>query len=1088
MGADSDSTEPSLAPSSSPGAIPQGALRAALEGRYALEGEVAHGAMGTVLRARDLRHDRLVAIKVLRPELVSTIAADRFLREVHTAAGLTHPNIVTVHDSGEAAGLLYYVMPYEEGESLRDRLAREHSLPAAEALRIAGEVAEALAFAHAHGIVHRDVKPANILLGTHGHALVTDFGVARALSDASDAHLTGTGNLIGSPTYLSPEQANADAVDGRADVYSLGCVLYEMLCGRPPFERPTLLSLLSAHLAEEPPPLSSRRPGVPAEAERVVAHMLRKPPAERPDDAQLVAELASAAASVASASGDLSLPPGDAARPARRADRVRRVRLALLVLLGASLTATALAVAGALAGGRIVGLARTVFGRGAPPDSSRYVVFPFRSAPGLPAGLLAADRVHEGLLRWQGFQVLDPGDAGVRLSRDDSEGVDAAHGRDLARTIGAGRFVTGRIARDGDSLRIHAELGDAAAPARTPALAQVRVAVPLRVADAGAAFGALADSLALAGIRAECVAGQAGTRLLPAVRACDRAFAALDEGDRPAVDSLLTAALRADPRYARAALWLAQERGWLATPPPASPELIAVASAGRTALPPRERTLLDALRFMNAGGYADACAAYSGLTAADSLDVVAWLGMGECHRRDDIVVRDGSSPSGWAFRSSYDRGVVAYRRAFEIRPQLMRAFDEHGFAPLRKALHTSTSWARPGRASPPDTLRFDALPELAGDTLRFTPFPLSVFTRATPATVPAGLSRAVDRQRRVFRDLAVRWAATARRSARAAEAVAVSLDLMGDPAAVDAIDTARARAGPRGEGPRFAQEEVFLRVKFGLPDRLEELGRARALADSLLQAPDTTAAGDLISLALMLGRARRAAALARAESRAAAEAPRLPTGLVADARALLAFASLAVPPDSLRTVTERVQQGIRNSVAPQDQQRVREELLLYPAVLAFPSSPLPGTSAVAPAGGYLGAAILAWLRGDTAGTVAALRRIEPTRAGSRPADLSIDALFVESSLLADCGRVTEATARLGGTLDAARWFPPLVLEDPARAGTLLRAMALRADLAARQGDAVTAARWARAVVTLWTAPDPELLATVARMRSYIARS
>ncbi|HLB82808.1 MAG TPA: serine/threonine-protein kinase, partial [Gemmatimonadales bacterium] len=223
-------------------------LRAALADRYAVEREVGHGGMATVFRAEDRKHHRAVAIKVLRADLAAVLGPDRFLREIEIAARLQHPHILPLYDSGAAAGFLYYVMPYVEGESLRDRLTREKQLPQDDALRIATEVAGALAYAHSRGVVHRDIKPENIML-SGGAAVVADFGIARAVSAAGQSrHLTETGTIIGTPAYMSPEQATgATEIDGRSDQYSLACVLYEMLVGEPPFTGPTAQAVIARH-------------------------------------------------------------------------------------------------------------------------------------------------------------------------------------------------------------------------------------------------------------------------------------------------------------------------------------------------------------------------------------------------------------------------------------------------------------------------------------------------------------------------------------------------------------------------------------------------------------------------------------------------------------------------------------------------------------------------------------------------------------------------------------------------------------------------------------------------------------------------
>src|SRR5438874_1284378 len=256
-------------------------LKAALAERYAIDRALGHGGAATVYLAQDLKHGRRVAIKVLRPELAAALGAERFLREIEIAARLTHPHILPLHDSGEAGGFLYYVMPFVEGESLRDRLKREPQLPVEEAVRIAREVATALSHAHSHDVVHRDIKPENILL-SGGEAVVADFGIARAIVAAGAETLTDTGLAVGTPGYMSPEQATgAMQLDGRSDVYSLGCVLYEMLAGHPPFLGTTAQEILARHSLDAVPPLRTIRPELPPPLERAVLKALAKSPADR---------------------------------------------------------------------------------------------------------------------------------------------------------------------------------------------------------------------------------------------------------------------------------------------------------------------------------------------------------------------------------------------------------------------------------------------------------------------------------------------------------------------------------------------------------------------------------------------------------------------------------------------------------------------------------------------------------------------------------------------------------------------------------------------------------------------------------------
>jgi serine/threonine-protein kinase len=259
----------------------QQTLGSALEGRYTIDRELGAGGMATVFLAKDLRHDRQVAIKVLKPELAAVIGAERFLREIKTIASLQHPHILGLIDSGELNGTAYYVMPFIEGESLRDRLSREKQLPVPDAVRLAGEVASALDYAHRHNVIHRDIKPENILLHD-GRALVADFGIALAVSNAGGTRMTETGMSLGTPQYMSPEQAMGEREIGpQSDVYALGAVTYEMLVGEPPFTGPTAQAIVARILTEEPRPLVPRRRTIPAHIESAVLTALEKLPADR---------------------------------------------------------------------------------------------------------------------------------------------------------------------------------------------------------------------------------------------------------------------------------------------------------------------------------------------------------------------------------------------------------------------------------------------------------------------------------------------------------------------------------------------------------------------------------------------------------------------------------------------------------------------------------------------------------------------------------------------------------------------------------------------------------------------------------------
>ena len=360
----------------------EGTLRSSLGGRYDIEEEIGRGGMSVVFRAHDLKHNRTVAIKVLRPELSEQIGGERFQREIELVAGLTHPNILPLYDSGEADGLLYYMMPFLESGSLRDRIEAEGALPESEALRIVREIADALGHAHSKGVIHRDVKPGNILL-SGGHALLADFGVAHLASGAEET-LTAAGLALGTPAYLSPEQASGDTqLDGRSDLYSLGCVLYEALSGSRPFKEEGIRAVLVHQILDTPPPVRSINESVSPAAESIVRTAIRKKPEER---FQTGEEMAKALAVVGG--GVWGLPALLFRRlglPQRRANRAAILSTAVVAIAAA---AGALLVREALVRSTLPALRAEI----------RYVVSDF-SAPDATDEEIALSRVAARLLR-----------------------------------------------------------------------------------------------------------------------------------------------------------------------------------------------------------------------------------------------------------------------------------------------------------------------------------------------------------------------------------------------------------------------------------------------------------------------------------------------------------------------------------------------------------------------------------------------------------------------------------------------------------------------------------------------------------------
>jgi serine/threonine-protein kinase len=434
-------------------------LRAALVGRYNILRMVGQGGMASVYLASDSRHDRPVAIKVLRPELAASLGADRFLREIRVAAHLQHPNILALYDSGEAGSFLYYVMPFIEGESLRARLDRESQLPLPDAIQLACEIADALHYAHTHQVIHRDIKPENVLI-QEGHALVADFGIARAVTQAGGDKLTETGMAVGTPHYMSPEQAlGGEHLDGRADQYSLACVFYEMLIGQPPFQGPNAMAILARHSMESVPSLQVVRHSIPDEVEDAVMRALEKTPADRfPTvrefgDALLQADLGPTARRTSPRAIQAvrrTSPRGVAAQPERRGKgaRVWAISLAALAVLGG-------AGVGAWRFWLRPGIESGAVANGLDPH--RIAVLYFQGQDGGDSLGYLADGLTEGLIKEldqvQGLDVISKG--GVAPYRGDSVSRDS-----VARALRVGTLVTGEIERRGGRLRTTVRLVD----------------------------------------------------------------------------------------------------------------------------------------------------------------------------------------------------------------------------------------------------------------------------------------------------------------------------------------------------------------------------------------------------------------------------------------------------------------------------------------------------------------------------------------------------------------------------------------------------------------------------------------------------
>jgi eukaryotic-like serine/threonine-protein kinase len=620
------------------------ALQAALGPQYRLERELGRGGMGVVFLATDTTLDRRVAIKVVHPELAPHESITRrFLAEARTIARLRHPNIVAIHAAGSSEGLLYYVMDEIAGESLRQRLTREGRIPPKDAARITLDLAAALDSAGSAGVVHRDVKPENVLLDeSSGRALLADFGIARAVAAEASNSSTGQGVAVGTPVYMSPEQAAGEEIDRRSDLYSLGVVAYEMLVGHPPFQGSHRV-VVSKHIAERPVPVQRLRPETPEPLAAAVMRALEKVPAERWQTAE---ELRQAVA-------------GERPTPQRR-----RFRNSLI----------AAGVGAVLIGGAIIGLVRRTPG---PPDG----VNPRHSILVLPFNNLRGDQsvawLREGsvsmlglnLSQWNDLTVVDHERlhdllAQHRLKPDDDIGLDMA--RRLAREAGVWTVVLGDFTPAGDSLHLVARVFDVASGKR------VDVA---RVDDRpGADVRPLFDQLAaklldLTGAPNELQVGlaRATTNSLEAFRSYLRGVEQLNRWDLAGAERDLQAAIAIDSTFGLAYYKLALTRGWIAgTEDSVSDRLMLRATTYSANLPPHERTVINAYRAFLGGQFEEARALYRQLITRDSGDADAWYGLGDAWFHDTAGVNEAPF---------WSQSLRAFKRALTLDPNYALAYE-----------------------------------------------------------------------------------------------------------------------------------------------------------------------------------------------------------------------------------------------------------------------------------------------------------------------------------------------------------------------------------------------------------------------------
>ncbi|HEX2078340.1 MAG TPA: BTAD domain-containing putative transcriptional regulator [Longimicrobium sp.] len=827
-------------------------------------------------------------------------------------------------------------------------------------------------------------------------------------------------------------------------------------------------ALMRAEMEAEPDP----------EVERL-ARRLREAPAAAAEPAPALSPAAPATPAAVQAepaappapAPSAEAAPAAAARPPSAMRSLPRRWLASAVAAAAVLLTTALGIV----------VSRQRASAEAVSDSV-YIVLPFAQRGESAVTPDQAELLlHDALSRWTDLQLVDAQRARDLLARSGPP-QNLREARRIARQAGAGKLVWGEITPLGDSILVRAALYDLTRRGEAVQTGTIRVGRDLH--GVSARFGALA--WALLGRAGDAGSGATGTTSLAAWQAYQRGRLALSRWELERARTELERAITLDPGYAAAHLWLAQAVSWGGAAGPAEWRGNAArALADSTRLSARERALARALLFLGEGRFPDACRTYEGLIARDSSDFGAWFGLGECHRADPMVVPDPASPSGWRYRSSYQRAVQAYSRALRAVPSSHLAFRGAGFLRLRELLFTNEAALRTGYASAEGGVRgFAAYPSLQGDTLAFIPWPMEAVAAVRKETVPATRGAAGRRNREVLREILADWVRAFPRSPDAHEALALGLEAVGqirdvaqgEPSAFSELAQARALAREPEQQLRLASMQARLWV------RIADFPRAREAADSVLRrwrSPGPRDAMALAPLAVLTGRVEQARALMRAAAPGVpfftphGQPVKVPTPLALAAADAQLFAGLGLEPEAgeaeaalLRLVDAWVEPGERAAV--------RAALLNGPRRMSFSRNAARVRAAPLEQPDYLVEVQQALARGDAAGARARLAALVEGRGPRRAGDLTLDFAYPEAELWLELRDTARALRELDRSLLALEAVPEGVLLRVDETAGLLRAMRLRMELAAAQRDAGTVARWREALSTLWSGGDARL--------------
>ena len=1028
-------------------------LQDALGASYRVEQQLDGGGMSRLYLATQLGLNRRVVIKVLPPDLINEMSVARFKREIDVTVRLQHPNILPVLTAGSLDDVLYYITPYILGESLRARITRDRKLPLDDVVRMLREAGDALAYAHSRGVVHRDVKPENILL-SEGHAILADFGIASALSTSGGGgSLTGSGMRPGTPAYMAPELPS----DERADVYALGVVGYEMLTGALPPRGASAKQIVAARgtLAGDSKPVVRR-------VAEVLANALEMEPERR---FATTAEFMTAL---------VVLP---------QSTRINRLR---------AWTASAILVAATL----VIATEIWRSARNAPApaiDRNPYLVAPFGGTDTLLAAMMSR-RVGDAFGEWQGVSVIaDQRVHDVFPRANQAPSLDSA--RDMARRVGAHTVVLGNVEHIGDSVVIRVSqygVSDSAPMRTARSVFAPGVDTNLTTAVRHVVNSLLRDGAELPWRNAS------DTRrpVLASWTAYDRGRGALNRWDLAAAEPAFHEAIAGDPQNAYAHLWLAQTLVWADRDTTGPFRSVArQALAARSDLRPRDSLLATALWALADSQYVGACVAFRAMVKQDSSDLAGWTGLADCQRRDPLVIVDSRSPSGWAFRGSWSDAARKYLRAAEVAPSAVDpSFRGWLMKRLSDVLYTTTNHYRAGRTQGPRREQMWGAPFLSGDTLAFAPIPVKEIVLGRSAVAQERVEAAVTQNLATLRRAAEQWVLRAPKSAAAYAGLASLAEATGGFAFLGEARISALQAAQRAQAFTVDSTERFRLgiVQVRLLIKTEQFAAARDTAESILAVAQSQSRGsaELAGLAVLVGRPLLAARLLEENNTDPKVAGRfgiieLPPAVLKERLGLLAYAALGSPADSLHVLAVRADNAIRNYFSNDSlAAEARAGVLATPLSLVFPlEGPLLIT--IAANDRMIRAEQLALTDRPAAARVlraliGQFNRHAPAQAMDGPYRMAVVALTL--------GDTASAIAVLDRALGALPTIGEALFKQVPQVAGLMRAMMLRADLATRRHETATAARWGRAVTSLWSGADPGLRPVVDRMRLLAAQT